>query len=159
NSAVETSVAFAGLDGASFSVASNSATIFLKLKDLKDRKGKENSAFALAGQFSQALGSIEDATIFIVAPPAVQGLGNGNDFNMLGRTFRVTAQAEPSARDDLSDVANLKVRSNTGAMVPLGSLADLKLDSGPARVVRYNLFPASELQGSAGPRVSTGQAL
>jgi hydrophobe/amphiphile efflux-1 (HAE1) family protein len=240
NPNVVTSAAFAGLDGASFSAASNSATMFIKLRDMEERKGKENSAAALAAQLSQSLGSIEDAMIFMVAPPAVQGLGNGNgfkmmiqdrggagykalegatyammgaaaqnkdvsqvfslyntatpritadvdrdkaqllgvqpaqvystmgtylgstyvnDFNMLGRTFRVTAQAEPSARDDLADVAALKVRSNTGAMVPLGSLADLRLDSGPARVVRYNLFPASELQGNAAPGVSTGQAL
>ena len=42
-----------------------------------------------------------------------------NDFNLLGRTFRVTAQAEPTARDDLADIGRLQVRSATGAMVPL----------------------------------------
>ncbi|MBC6981162.1 efflux RND transporter permease subunit [Caulobacter sp. 17J80-11] len=82
-----------------------------------------------------------------------------NDFNFLGRTFRVTAQAEPAFRDDVSDIAALKVRSNSGGMVPLGSVATLKDDSGPSRVVRYNLFPAAELQGSAAPGVSSGQAL
>src|SRR5690606_30275906 len=82
-----------------------------------------------------------------------------NDFNFLGRTFRVTAQAEPSARDDIADIANLKTRSATGAMVPIGSVANLREDSGPARVVRYNLFPASELQGQAAAGVSSGQAI
>src|SRR5690606_25712486 len=43
-----------------------------------------------------------------------------NDFNLFGRTFRVTAQAEPNARDDPADIANLKVRSASGAMVPIG---------------------------------------
>jgi hydrophobe/amphiphile efflux-1 (HAE1) family protein len=82
-----------------------------------------------------------------------------NDFNLFGRTFRVTAQAEPAYRDNLTDIANLKVRSISGEMVPIGSVATLRNDSGPVRVVRYNLFPAAELQGQAAPRVSTGAAL
>src|SRR3546814_11715146 len=44
-------------------------------------------------------------------------------------------------------------------MVPLASLATFRDDSGPARVVRYNLFPAVELQGQAAPGISSGQAL
>ena len=82
-----------------------------------------------------------------------------NDFNFLGRTFRVTAQAEPAYRDDLSDIGAMKVRSASGAMVPIGSVATLHDDSGPARVVRYNLYPAAELQGQAAPGVSSGEAL
>jgi len=82
-----------------------------------------------------------------------------NDFNFLGRTFRVTAQAEPAARDDIADIANLRTRSASGEMVPIGSVATLSNDSGPARVVRYNLSPAAELQGSAAPGVSSGQSL
>src|SRR5690606_7364164 len=55
-----------------------------------------------------------------------------NDFNFLGRTFRVTAQAEPQFRDDPADIGALKVRSGTGAMAPLASVANLRDDSGPA---------------------------
>jgi len=51
------------------------------------------------------------------------------------------------------------VRSATGGMVPLGSVATLKDDTGPVRVVRYNLFPAAEIQGAAAPGVSSGAAL
>ena len=82
-----------------------------------------------------------------------------NDFNLFGRTFRVTAQAAPEFRNSPSDVAQLKVRSSAGAMVPIGSVANLRPDTGPARVVRYNLYPAAELQGSPAPGVSSGQAL
>jgi multidrug efflux pump subunit AcrB len=82
-----------------------------------------------------------------------------NDFNFLGRTFRVTAQAEPTSRDDMADIANLKTRSASGAMVPIGSVATLREDSGPSRIVRYNLFPAAELQGQAAAGVSSGQAI
>ncbi|RZJ34557.1 MAG: hydrophobe/amphiphile efflux-1 family RND transporter, partial [Brevundimonas sp.] len=201
----------------------------------------EQSAAALAGAITGATMGIEDAQIFVIAPPAVQGLGNGNgfqmmvqdrtgagyralegstfammgaaaqapdqvqqvfstyntgspriaadvdrdkalmmgvqpsavfdtlgvylgssyvnDFNYLGRTFRVTAQAEPTSRDDIADIANLQTRSATGAMVPIGSVANLREDSGPARIVRYNLFPAAELQGQAAAGVSSGQAI
>ena len=82
-----------------------------------------------------------------------------SDFNLLGRTYRVTAQADAPFRNTTADIANLKTRSNAGAMVPIGAVATLRDDSGPARVVRYNLYPASELQGQAAPGVSSGQAL
>jgi hydrophobe/amphiphile efflux-1 (HAE1) family protein len=233
--------AFAGLDGASFSQASNAGVFFIKLKDWSER-GKKQSAEALAGQLTGAIaGQISGANIFMIAPPAVQGLGNGsgfvmmvedksanggwrglegatgammgaamqekkvtqvfslfntanpkiradvdrdkaqimgvepgqvfdaistyigstyvNDFNLLGRTFRVTAQAEPASRDDISDIGRLQVRSKSGAMVPLSAVATFNRDSGSSRVVRYNLLPAVELQGAAAPGVSSGDSL
>jgi multidrug efflux pump subunit AcrB len=82
-----------------------------------------------------------------------------NDFNLLGRTFRVTAQAESSARDSIADIGRLQVRSASGAMVPLSSVATFEQDSGPVRVVRYNLFPAVELQGQTAPGTSSGLGL
>lgn len=237
---VQDVAAFAGMDGASFTNASNAGVMFIRLKPWEER-GSTLSAQNMAGQIMGAMGAIEEASVFVLAPPAVQGMGNGggfkmmlqdrsgagyraleqaqmqivgaasqpgapvigvfpgfttgspritaevdrekalmlgvepaevfgamgtylgstyvNDFNMLGRTFRVTAQAEPTLRDDVSDVANLKVRSANGGMVPLGSVAMLKDDTGPVRVVRFNLFPAAEIQGGAAPGVSSGAAL
>jgi HAE1 family hydrophobic/amphiphilic exporter-1 len=82
-----------------------------------------------------------------------------NDFNFLGRTFRVTAQADAPYRDHVADVARLRTRSDSGAMVPLASVMDLHDDSGPYRVVRYNLYRAAELQGDTSPGYSSGQSL
>ncbi|PZN97546.1 MAG: hydrophobe/amphiphile efflux-1 family RND transporter [Alphaproteobacteria bacterium] len=82
-----------------------------------------------------------------------------NDFNLFGRTYRVTAQADAAFRAAPSDIVNLKVRSTSGEMVPLGSVATLKDDAGPYRVVRHNLYTASELQGDTLPGFSSGQAL
>ncbi len=82
-----------------------------------------------------------------------------NDFNFMGRTYRVTAQAEPYARDDVTDLGRLQVRSAGGEMVPLSSVATLNDNSGPSRVIRFNLFPAYELQGQAAPGVASGQAI
>lgn len=82
-----------------------------------------------------------------------------NDFNLFGRTWRVTAQADAPYRGNPTDVINLRVRSASGQMVPLGSVVTLKDTSGPYRVVRHNLYPAAELQGDRLPGFSSGQAL
>jgi HAE1 family hydrophobic/amphiphilic exporter-1 len=82
-----------------------------------------------------------------------------NDFNILGRTYRVTAQADNPFRLSLRDVETLRTRSNSGDMVPLGSVATFQQITGPYRVPRYNLFPAAEVQGATQPGFSTGQAI
>ncbi|MDQ8729294.1 multidrug efflux RND transporter permease subunit [Bradyrhizobium sp. LHD-71] len=82
-----------------------------------------------------------------------------NDFNFLGRTFQVRAQADGQFRQELSAVENFKTRSDSGAMVPLSSVATFEERTGPYRVPRYNLYPAAEVQGAAAAGFSTGQAL
>ena len=82
-----------------------------------------------------------------------------NEFNYLGRTYRVVAQADGPFRQDIRDIANLKTRNALGDMVPLGSVARFEDRTGPYRVARYNLYPAAEVQGNAPPGVSTGAAL
>ena len=82
-----------------------------------------------------------------------------NDFNFLGRTYRVTAQADGPFRDNLDDIARLRTRSEAGEMTPIGAVASFRDITGPYRVARYNNFPAAALQGSTAPGVSTGEAL
>jgi hydrophobe/amphiphile efflux-1 (HAE1) family protein len=82
-----------------------------------------------------------------------------NDFNLFGRTFRVTAQARDEDRRDISDVLKIRVRNANGDTVPLGSFTTVTDISGPFRVPRYNLYPAAELDGAAAPGYSQGQAL
>jgi hydrophobe/amphiphile efflux-1 (HAE1) family protein len=82
-----------------------------------------------------------------------------NDFNLFGRTFRVTAQAEASERLDPKDVLKIRVRNSAGETVPLGSFTTVRDISGPYRVPRYNLYPAAELDGAAAPGFSQGQAI
>jgi HAE1 family hydrophobic/amphiphilic exporter-1 len=71
----------------------------------------------------------------------------------------VTAQADQQHRMSVDDIAALRTRTDNGAMVPLGSVATFHETAGPYRVPRYNLFPAAEVQGTAIPGVSTGQAI
>ncbi len=82
-----------------------------------------------------------------------------NDFNYLGRTYQVTAQADARFRNSTDDIAHLKTRNASGAMVPIGSVARLHDVTGPYRVPRYELYPAAEVQGSTLPGVSSGTGL
>ena len=82
-----------------------------------------------------------------------------NDFNYLGRTYQVIAQADGSFRRDPQDIARLKARNTSGEMVPIGTVARLKYENTPYRVPHYNLFPAAEVMGVAAPGVATGTAL
>jgi hydrophobic/amphiphilic exporter-1 (mainly G- bacteria), HAE1 family len=82
-----------------------------------------------------------------------------NDFNLFGRTFRVTAQADAPYRLEPADIMRLRARSQTGAMVPLGSIAEIRWTTGPDRVVRHNLYSSAEVQGNAAVGVSSGAAL
>jgi HAE1 family hydrophobic/amphiphilic exporter-1 len=233
-------VPFAGLDGATFTNASNAGTIFSGLAPFAERARTGRSADAILADLPARLGAIQDAFIITIPPPPVRGIGNSggfkmmvqdkrgrglpaldaavqdmigaanqtpglagvyslfntrtpkiyadidrvkaeilgvpadrvfetlevyvgsayvNDFNYLGRTYRVTAQADGPFREDIRDIANLKTRNNAGAMVPIGSVATFRPITGPYRVPRYNLYPAAEIQGNVAPGISTGQGL
>jgi hydrophobe/amphiphile efflux-1 (HAE1) family protein len=82
-----------------------------------------------------------------------------NDFNYLGRTYQVIAQADGGFRTDPLDIGRLKVRNTSNDMVPVSTVARLRYENAPYRVPRYNLFPAAEIQGVASPSVATGTAL
>ncbi|HJU31145.1 MAG TPA: efflux RND transporter permease subunit, partial [Hyphomicrobiaceae bacterium] len=82
-----------------------------------------------------------------------------NDFNLLGRVFRVTAQADAAFRLDPKDVLKIRVRNASGDTVPLASFTTVRDISGPYRVPRYNLYAAAELDGTPAPGYSQGQAI
>lgn len=82
-----------------------------------------------------------------------------NDFNILGRTYHVTAQADYPFRKETADLARLQTRNSAGNMVMLGSVVNFSDTAGPDRVARYNLYPSSELQGDTLPGTSSATAL
>jgi multidrug efflux pump len=81
-----------------------------------------------------------------------------NDFNEFGRTYEVIAQADSQFREHPEDIARLKTRNNQGQMVPLGALVNVTETHGPDRVMRYNGYPAAEINGAPAPGYSSGQA-
>ncbi len=145
----------------------------------------EGAAWALAGATGQTPGFAQAFTLFNVRTPEIyadidrtraeqlgvpisrvfetlsvyMGSAFVNDFNILGRTYRVTAQADNPYRLSLSDVANLKTRNATGDMVPIGSVAVFNDTTGAYRVPRYNLYPAAEVQVQLQRGYSSGTAI
>jgi multidrug efflux pump len=81
-----------------------------------------------------------------------------NDFNRFGRTYEVIAQADTPFRSRPEDIAQLKVRNNQSAMVPLGAMVHVSETTGPDTAMRYNGFRAADLNGGPAPGYSTGQA-
>ncbi|PWT86917.1 MAG: hydrophobe/amphiphile efflux-1 family RND transporter, partial [Proteobacteria bacterium] len=231
---------FAGLDATTFTVSSNSGTIFSGLPSLYNHSLKGVTAETVLTDLRRRLSVIRDAYVLTIPPPPVQGIGNAggfkmmlqdrtglgsdalaraaqalvaaankdpdfagvftlfstrspsiyadidrekaekvgltpsdvfstlqvylgsqyvNDFNYLGRTYEVIAQADGSFRRDAGDIGRLKARNTAGEMVPIGSVARLRHETVPYRVPRYNLYPAAEVMGAAAPGVATGTAL
>ncbi len=231
---------FAGLDATTFTVSSNSGTIFSGLPSLYNHELPGVTATSVLADLRNRLSVIQGAYVLTIPPPPVQGIGNSggfkmmledraglgtqalvnaaqalvaaankdgsfagvftllnagspsiyadvdrlkaekvgltptdvfntlqvylgsqyvNDFNFLGRTYQVIAQADGPFRRDRSDLMGLKARNAAGEMVPIGTVGQLRDQTIPYRVPRYNLYPAAEVQGVAGPGVATGTAL
>ncbi|RDI99143.1 multidrug efflux RND transporter permease subunit [Dyella solisilvae] len=81
-----------------------------------------------------------------------------NDFNRFGRTYQVNVSAEPGFRHEPQDILQLKTRSASGEMVPLGSFLTVRQGVGPDRVQHYNGYPTAEINGGPAPGFSSGQA-
>ena len=223
---------FAGFSGATQTISSNSAALYIVLKPFPERIAQGQTADKIAAELRQRLAVITDASIIVVPPPSVSGIGSTggfamrledrgglgtaalakatddlvaaanrtpglvsiyttfstatpqvkvaidreraamlgvpiqaineaietyfgssyvNDFNIFGRTYRVTAQADLEFRKTAEDLARIKVRNAAGDMVPLGNVTTLHNTYGPDRVPRYNLYQASEIAGDTAP--------
>jgi multidrug efflux pump len=82
-----------------------------------------------------------------------------NSFNVFGRYWQVTIQAEGRYRATVPSVNLIEVRNSRGEMVPLGTLATMREVSGPVSVTRYNLYTAAPITGNLRPGVSSGPAI
>jgi HAE1 family hydrophobic/amphiphilic exporter-1 len=82
-----------------------------------------------------------------------------NDFNLFGRTFRVTMQAEDQARANSAGLSQLYVRNNGGGMVPLSTLGKLRPTAGPEFVSHYNIYGSALINGVPAEGYSSGQAI
>ncbi len=81
-----------------------------------------------------------------------------NDFNAFGRTYSVRVQADAKFRARAEDIGALKVRSQSGQMIPLSTLLKVEAATGPERTTRYNGFLAADINGGPAPGFSSGQA-
>ncbi len=237
---VKNTVVFAGLNGATRTISSNSGAIFTILDDFEDRQDAESKVQGIIANINSVTASEDRAIINTIQPPPVRGIGTGsgfklmvqdrsnagveelsrvtneliakanqepalanvftvfntdtpqlylnidreraekigvpvtevfralevfigsayvNDFNYLGRTYRVTAQADSPYRLTPDDVLRLKVRNVRGEMIQLGSIATFEDILGPDRVQRFNLFYSAAINGQTAQGFSSGEAL
>ncbi|NID16834.1 efflux RND transporter permease subunit [Luteibacter yeojuensis] len=82
-----------------------------------------------------------------------------NDFNFLGRVYQVRMQADGKYRSRPDDIGQLHVRSASGEMIPLASVAQVSQTYGPDQVQRYNGFTSADVGGSPAPGYSSDQAM
>ncbi|HTR27432.1 MAG TPA: multidrug efflux RND transporter permease subunit [Terriglobales bacterium] len=82
-----------------------------------------------------------------------------NDFDFNNRSYRVYVQADKQFRARPQDMKQYYVRSDSGAMVPLENLLSITESSAPQVISHYNLFRSAEIDGSAAPGFSSGQAI
>jgi HAE1 family hydrophobic/amphiphilic exporter-1 len=82
-----------------------------------------------------------------------------NQITKFGRVFPVFVQADGAYRLTPQDLRRYYVRSTSGAMVPIGTLADVDYAQGPALISLYNLYPSSSINGMTANGFSSGQSL
>jgi HAE1 family hydrophobic/amphiphilic exporter-1 len=82
-----------------------------------------------------------------------------NDFNVFGRTWQVNMLAEADYRKSVDDILAVYVRNAKGQMVPMRSLATIRLELAPQVIVRYNGLRSATVTGANAPGISSGDAL
>ena len=82
-----------------------------------------------------------------------------NDFNKFGKSYRVIMQADAVYRANKEDINKVYVKSNSGSMIPLGTLVEITPTQGPDVVKRFNLFSSADFTIGIPPGYSTGQAI
>jgi multidrug efflux pump subunit AcrB len=82
-----------------------------------------------------------------------------NNFNLFGRTWQVNLESEAVDRRDVPDLWNIYIRNSAGSMVPLQSIASLRIVTGPQVITRYNNYRSVTVSGSPAPGVASGTAL
>ncbi|MGY3605370.1 MULTISPECIES: efflux RND transporter permease subunit [unclassified Bradyrhizobium] len=106
---------------------------------------------------AQALG-LNMADVFTALQATLGGI-YVNNFNLFGRTWQVNVEGEAANRGDISDIWQIYVRNSGGEMVPMRSIASVRIVTGPQVITRYNNYRSVTINGSPAPGVSSGTAI
>jgi hydrophobe/amphiphile efflux-1 (HAE1) family protein len=106
---------------------------------------------------AQALG-LNMADVFTALQATLGGI-YVNNFNLFGRTWQVNVQGEAANRGDISDIWQIYVRNSTGEMVPMRSIASIRIVTGPQVITRYNNYRSVTINGGPAAGVSSGTAI
>lgn len=120
---VANAVAFAGFSGATFTNASNQGVIFTPFASFEERGEAGLSASAIIGDLYGRMQALREAFVIVVAPPSVQGVGNGGGFKLQiqdresddMRRALETARAVMGAAAASPDVTGVFTTFSTGA--------------------------------------------
>ncbi len=82
-----------------------------------------------------------------------------NDFNKLGRVFKVFMQAEGDYRNKIEDLQKIFVINTKGQPVPIMTMITPKQTVGAVSITRFNQFRAAQIQGSPASGISSGAAM
>ncbi len=82
-----------------------------------------------------------------------------NDFNIIGRVYKVTVQADARFRSRVQDIDRLYVRDELGNMVPMSTLVTVRDTAGPQTIFRFQMYPSATITGQAAKGYSSGQAI
>ncbi|MDR1657169.1 MAG: multidrug efflux RND transporter permease subunit [Deltaproteobacteria bacterium] len=82
-----------------------------------------------------------------------------NDFNYRGRSWQVKIMGDSFSRKNIDDIYAINVRSSTGTMVPLSSLLNVTLSTGPQNITRYNNYRSAVIMGQNKPWLGSGEGI
>jgi hydrophobe/amphiphile efflux-1 (HAE1) family protein len=106
---------------------------------------------------AQALG-LNMSDVFTALQATLGGI-YVNNFNLFGRTWQVNVEGEAGNRGDIPDIWQIYVRNSSGSMVPIRSIASLRIVTGPQVITRYNNFRSVTINGGPAAGVSSGTAI
>jgi multidrug efflux pump len=80
-------------------------------------------------------------------------------FNLSGRQYQVIGQFDRQNRDEPSDLAGIYVRSNTGRLIQLQNLIEIKEESSPPQRYRYNRYVSATVSAGLAPGKTVGDGI
>jgi hydrophobe/amphiphile efflux-1 (HAE1) family protein len=90
---------------------------------------------------------------------AAMGGAYVNDFNLFGRTWKVSLQAELMDRNGIPDIYRVNIRNRDGEMIPLRALAEARIEFGPQSIIRYNNVRSLTINGEPAAGRSSGDGM
>ncbi len=102
--------------------------------------------------------NVSPATVFNTLQSQL-GSSYVNDFTLYGRNYRVMLQAESEYRDAIADISGIYIKSDNGALVPAGSILDIRQALGPQKLDRYNTYRNAGINITPADGFSSGDVM
>ncbi|HEY1557639.1 MAG TPA: efflux RND transporter permease subunit, partial [Kofleriaceae bacterium] len=119
----------------------NVGMAFVELKDWDQRPGKQNSSAAITNRATGALSSVRDAFIFSITPPAIQGLGQSEGFDLELQAAGTDRASLAAARDQLLALAAKDPKLRAVRRNDLPETPQLKIDIDQAKASAHGVSP------------------